>query len=94
VEEEKPAGNQPETAEEKRDQQQETEQVEDASSQPAEEQTSQEPEPAASVDNEAPDDTQTADTGDVSAPAESSDACADTSATTTANGPVDEVGYH
>ena len=92
TEEQKPAGYEPETAEEKRDQQQETEPAEAANDQaPEEAKTSQdnvEPEPAANQENEVPDITHTSDSHDVSAPSE------DTSAVATANGPIDEVGYY
>jgi len=93
TEEQNPAGNEPETVDEKRDQQQEMEPAEAANDQAPEDEakTSQdnvEPEPAANLENEVPDATHTSDPHDVSATAE------DTSAVTTANGPIDEVGYY
>jgi len=50
-----------------------------------------ESQPVANTDSEVPDATQTADSNDVSAPAEPNDACAEDTPATTANGPVDEV---
>ena len=91
-EEQTPAGNEPETAgDEKQDQQQETAPAEETKDPvPPEEVKSAEDnvdsEPASDQQDEVQDTTQTApDSSDVSAPAE------DTPATTTANGPIDEV---